>query len=361
MGNNGLFGFVGDSLFGDQSKNFDDVADTDLSGKYGYAPSAVDAAQTDAAQQDGNALAGLHGDAGGIAAQRAALQRLQETSRGGLNASDRASLFQAQQSTGQQARGAQDAILQGAAARGNLNSGNTLAAQLSAAQAAQEAGAATGAAVAGQSADRALGATQAAGALGGQLDTNETRRQAATGSAQNAINAANTAATNRSREFNAGSTNDTRRFNANQAFDAQKYNSGLSQQDYTNKMQKRGAVASAQAASADRGYGLVKDVARAGGAAYGAYNSGNDGVSDGAWHDDYKPVATTDLAHGGAVPGKAPVKGDSAKNDTVPAMLSPGEVVIPRSALGSPDKLLAFLKQETGMHFSRAVAARKGK
>lgn len=38
-------------------------------------------------------------------------------------------------------------------------------------------------------------------------------------------------------------------------------------------------------------------------------------------------------AHGGKVPGKAPVSGDSLKNDKVPAMLSPGEAVIPRSIM----------------------------
>lgn len=39
------------------------------------------------------------------------------------------------------------------------------------------------------------------------------------------------------------------------------------------------------------------------------------------------------FAQGGTVPGKATMPGDSAKNDTVPALLSPGEVVIPRSML----------------------------
>lgn len=36
-------------------------------------------------------------------------------------------------------------------------------------------------------------------------------------------------------------------------------------------------------------------------------------------------------AHGAIVPGQAQVAGDSKKNDTVKAMLSPGEIVIPRS------------------------------
>lgn len=42
-------------------------------------------------------------------------------------------------------------------------------------------------------------------------------------------------------------------------------------------------------------------------------------------------------SNGAVVPGKAAVKGDSLKNDTVPAMLSPGEVVLPRSVMNSKD------------------------
>lgn len=50
------------------------------------------------------------------------------------------------------------------------------------------------------------------------------------------------------------------------------------------------------------------------------------------------------MKDGGKVAGKSQVKGDSPKNDTVPAMLSPGEIVVPRSAAGSPDKAAAFAK-----------------
>ncbi len=42
------------------------------------------------------------------------------------------------------------------------------------------------------------------------------------------------------------------------------------------------------------------------------------------------------LAGGGNVPGKAPQPGNSYENDTVHAMLSPGEIVIPRSITQSP-------------------------
>ena len=39
------------------------------------------------------------------------------------------------------------------------------------------------------------------------------------------------------------------------------------------------------------------------------------------------------FAQGGVVGGKAKVKGDSPLNDTVPALLSPGEIVVPRSVV----------------------------
>lgn len=57
------------------------------------------------------------------------------------------------------------------------------------------------------------------------------------------------------------------------------------------------------------------------------------------------------LAEGGDVPGQAEVKGNSEKNDKVPAMLSPGEVVLPRSVTQGPDmekKAIEFLRHLKG-------------
>lgn len=48
---------------------------------------------------------------------------------------------------------------------------------------------------------------------------------------------------------------------------------------------------------------------------------------------------------GGVIPGKAKVKGDSEKNDTVPALLSPGEIVIPRTVVEKgQDAMVGFIK-----------------
>lgn len=52
-------------------------------------------------------------------------------------------------------------------------------------------------------------------------------------------------------------------------------------------------------------------------------------------HFSGQPVFT--LAQGNTVPGQASVGGDSLKNDTVPAMLSPKEIVLPRSVTLSKD------------------------
>lgn len=70
---------------------------------------------------------------------------------------------------------------------------------------------------------------------------------------------------------------------------------------------------------------------------------------------------------GGHVPGVAPYAGDTTKNDVVPAMLSPGEVVIPRSIAQGPNmeaKVLEFmrhLKGKSGSSYGDVIQARKGK
>jgi hypothetical protein len=52
---------------------------------------------------------------------------------------------------------------------------------------------------------------------------------------------------------------------------------------------------------------------------------------------DYNPKQIINMLKGGQVPGKAKVSGDSPKNDTVSAKLSPGECVIPRSVMMHAD------------------------
>ena len=62
-----------------------------------------------------------------------------------------------------------------------------------------------------------------------------------------------------------------------------------------------------------------------------------------------QPAKKPGYKQGGTIPGKAPVKGDSVKNDIVPIMASPGEIVIPKSILegkNAPSKAAEFVAAE---------------
>lgn len=60
------------------------------------------------------------------------------------------------------------------------------------------------------------------------------------------------------------------------------------------------------------------------------------------------------MQSGGGVPGHASVSGDSFKNDTQPAMLSPGEIVIPRHITQGPNA------PEKAAQFVAAIMAKHG-
>jgi hypothetical protein len=79
-------------------------------------------------------------------------------------------------------------------------------------------------------------------------------------------------------------------------------------------------------------------------------------------------LAPLGLSSGGKVSGKPKVKGNDPRNDTTPAMLSPGEIVLPNSVTQSPDaakKAAEFVKhlkgknkkEETG--YSKVASAKK--
>lgn len=62
-----------------------------------------------------------------------------------------------------------------------------------------------------------------------------------------------------------------------------------------------------------------------------------------------------EMKAGGKVPGQAAVAGDNSANDTVPTMLSPGEIVIPRSIAQHPDA------PAKAAEFVAAIMRKKGK
>lgn len=61
--------------------------------------------------------------------------------------------------------------------------------------------------------------------------------------------------------------------------------------------------------------------------------------------DDQNRSPALGKAHGGKIPGKAKVSGDSKQNDTVSIMASPGEGIIPRTHMTSKDAAHAFVEK----------------
>ncbi len=65
-----------------------------------------------------------------------------------------------------------------------------------------------------------------------------------------------------------------------------------------------------------------------------------------AQHTDVVNAISNVKAKGGLIHGKAKVEGDSEANDTVPTMLSPGEVVLPRTTVEEgPEAAKRFLME----------------
>lgn len=58
-----------------------------------------------------------------------------------------------------------------------------------------------------------------------------------------------------------------------------------------------------------------------------------------------KQPNVSDFRNGGSVPGQAPKPGDHPANDIVPAKLSPGEVVVPRTAMSDDAEFDAFMEK----------------
>lgn len=71
---------------------------------------------------------------------------------------------------------------------------------------------------------------------------------------------------------------------------------------------------------------------------------GNQEIEDPSFNErSIKKGMGEPYSKGGKVLGRAKLPGNSSKNDTVKALLSPGEIVIPRTSAGSPGKAKSFI------------------
>jgi hypothetical protein len=290
--------------------------------------------------------------------EQQALADLEQQSRDGLSARDKADMARLEADVNRQNAGRLGAIKQGMNARGMGGSGMDLVAQQQAAQAATEREAIASLEKAAQVQDGRRDATSRLGALSSQLQGRDYQQQANAASAQDRINQFNVGNRNQAAQYNhagrqgaadgnVGVQNGYRQNVLNNKKDSAQmgYNSATERlnQKQLEHAQKRkaksgqfGAILGAAGGIAG---GVMGSAAGPMGTAMGASVGASLGGSVG------NSVGEAYYSHGGKVPGQAPVPGDHPANDTQKANLSPGEIVIPRSIANDPNAAKKFVEQ----------------
>lgn len=298
-------------------------------------------------------------------AEIAALSQIQDIAEsGGRDAQFRSTMNDALNRSNMQLQGQTGAILQNAAQRGALNSNMTQAAALANAYAGNANMANASVNAAAEAEKRALDAIGQSAMLGGQIrsqDYNEAAQKAQAIDAINRYNAQNsqsqanlnTQGRNLAQAQNLDLASQVAQYNTGTRNQAATHNSGLAQQQFQNRLAKAAAMAGVSTNQANLASQNASNQAATQGNLIGGlgqglssyYNNQNllnaingmnkNASSTGGW--------TGMVAKGGVVPGEAQYPGDHPGNDTVPAKLSPGEVVVPRSAAGDPVSLAKFV------------------
>jgi hypothetical protein len=246
--------------------------------------------------------------------EQAALRDLETQSKDGLSARDLADLAQSDGRVNRQNAGRIGAIQQNMAARGMSGSGMELVAQMQAAQDATEQQALASLEKNAQAQQARRDATSQLGQLSSQLQGRDFQQQAQKAAAQDAINRFNTANQVDTARYNHAGRQSTADQNVNQ--NNQFAKDKLSAQQGGGQM-RYNAGTEANNQSAMRHKNNVDET-------LGYFNAVTNGAKNAAG-------AAAAFSGGGKVPGMAKVPGDHSANDTVVAMLSPGEVVVPRS------------------------------
>jgi hypothetical protein len=212
----------------------------------------------------------------------------------------------------------------------------------------------------GQAANQGITALQNEGTLAGQMYGQQAGQANTVAAAQNALNqfnAANTQQTNLANQANQQAANTYNTQNAqniaNQNVAGQQT---VQEQNQVNAPQEAAQLAleksgqevgvgesqaNQQTAVGQQNAGLIGGLVGAAGNVAGGYASGAAlgsaiAAAEGGEIPPKSTVAPTTFLRGGPVPGQARVAGDSPRNDTVPARLSPGEFVVPRSVAQQP-------------------------
>jgi hypothetical protein len=321
-------------------------------------------------------------DTTGTQAQKAALQQISGVAQTGSTPIMEAQLRNAINAANQNATAQRGAITQNAQERGVAGGGQEYLQKLLAEQ-----GNATNAnqgaiQAAANNAQLALQAMTQGGQLGGQLQgqanqTAEAQAQAAQQIAQynsqlqSAANQYNTQNANAAQAANLGTAQRLGEQNTGLQNFRTQYNAQIPAEEFNMQMQKAGGLANAygnmgqlkqqQAAGQNQ---FIGGLIGAGATIGGDYLMGQAAGKAGAqaaqdnMPKDYDPYTYPQYAHGGEVcyaqggevhdhelcmkaggmvPGKALHPGDTTANDTVPARLSPHEIVLPRTVAQAPN------------------------
>lgn len=284
--------------------------------------------------------------------QNTTLNKLEDiANEGGLTAIDKAKIAQIQDQIAQQERGSREAILQNAQERGIGGSGLSLASQLANQQASATRASQQGTDVAAQAQARALEALLQGGNMATNLRTQGFNEEAEKAKAQDAINRfniqqqagtnlANVNALNQAQYQNLAEKQRISDVNTGLTNQQNLQNKALIQQKYQNELAKAQGKGGAYSnlsniaqQQKNQEIGMLGNLIGAGAA-----------IGSAAMKTASPAAVAAPAATGGIVGGIADVDGDSLRNDKVKALLSPGEIVIPRSIAKNPKKSKEFVE-----------------
>jgi len=351
----------------------------------------VSPAAIQVAEQAPSAYGTISLDPATRAAQMSALGQYTDIANaGGLDPAAKLALQQTIDEANRQSQGTQGAIMRSAQAEGQGGGDFALTQRALAAQGASNTAATQGLQAAAMAeANREAALNQMAN-IGGGINASDYAQAAQKAAEQNRINATNQAATNAANtgnvanqiqtgEYNIGTAQNVNAANTGAGQNRVYYNAALPQRQFENELAKAGGIAGVAGTQANAAQnaqnaklGFTGSLLGTAGTIAGAAMGGPAGAAIGSQagklvaptsissstnslnqlqgvperpapipmaKGGYPCYADGGVAHdhsicmklGGHVGGHAKVEGDSEANDTVPAMLSPGELVIPRS------------------------------
>lgn len=295
-------------------------------------------AQAQAALQQGNAYNDIKVDPSSMMAEQDVLGKLKGVAdAGGMTPEMQAQLTEALNQTQTQERGANASILDQMAQRGIPTSLMGTAAQLANSGNESQNANLTATQAAGQAEANAINAMMNEGNLASTIHGQNYGEEANKAAAQNAINQWNAGATNTANLTNAGYQQQSNEYNTQNKQNTANANTGLANQRTQYNAQVPETVFQNNITKANGQAGINQaqsnQAMQAGNQTMGLYGAliGAGGNALGA-------------AEGAVVPGRAEVPGDSQKNDKVHAMLSPGEIVVPRTIAPHPEAVKRFVQ-----------------